>query len=225
MGRNKKIKHINNVSQPIMKRIYFLSSIFVLAICSCSLKPTLWGSFVDTRDSHEYKWIKLKNQIWMAQNLDFDSKDSWYYNDDSTNHKIYGRFYHCQIAKEVCPAGWHLPSDGEWKVLEIADGMSKLDADHDRWRGTMSADFIKGGSTQFDALFIGVRLQGYFGKFGEEAEFWTSTHENKPTYTRKFKKNENRIDRNLIGSAYGCNIRCIKNDITTNNLIIVKTRK
>lgn len=193
-----------------MKRIIFLLGITFSA--SCSLKPTQKGIFIDTRDGHEYKWVKLGNQTWMAQNLDFLSKNSWYLNDDSANHKLYGRFYKCEIAKEVCPIGWHLPSDEEWKKLEMAAGISKSDADHDRWRGVIAKDFTEGGSTQFNVLFLGMRRQGYFDKFGQEAQFWTSTEENMPTYTRIFKKGDDRIGRNLLGAAYGCNVRCLRND-------------
>jgi uncharacterized protein (TIGR02145 family) len=207
-----------------MKNINFILIGLALAVSACSLKPSLRGSFIDKRDHHEYKWVKLKNQIWMAQNLDFLSSNSWNYNDDTTNHLIYGRFYQCKIAKEVCPVGWHLPSDEEWKTLEIAAGMSKTDADHDKWRGAVSTNFTKNGSMEFNVLFIGMRKQGYFEKFGEEAQFWTSTQNNMPTFTRIFKLSDNRICRNLLGAVYGCNVRCLKNDTTTNDLIIQKTR-
>lgn len=206
-----------------MKVISYL--ILGLIVTSCSLKPILKGSFVDKRDGHEYKWIKLKNQIWMAQNLDFVSKKSWYYNDDSTNHKIYGRFYLCDIAKEVCPVGWHLPSDDDWKTLEIAAGMNSSEANMIGWRGDVSNIFMNEGHSGFNVQFIGMRRQGYFAGFGEEAQFWSSTQINKPTITRSFRYGDNRISANSLGAAYGCSVRCVKNDTTTNDLTVFVKNK
>jgi uncharacterized protein (TIGR02145 family) len=74
----------------------------------------------------------------------------------------------------------------------------------------------------FDVQFSGMRKQGYFDNNGTEAQFWTSTKKNKPTYTRLFKKADDRICKNLLGEAYSCNVRCIKNDTTTNDIKIIQ---
>jgi len=197
-----------------MKNYYYY--LFALILCSCvSLKPSQKGTFVDQRDGHEYKWVQLGNQTWMAQNLDFVCGNSWYYNNDSTNHKFYGRYYNCETAKVVCPPGWHLPSDNEWKTLEKAVGMQYYDADMRMFRGFVAKKFVgKKGKTEFNVLFLGRYAQGKVDKFGEHAQFWTSTKDGIPTFTRLFVKGDERIGRTSIGSAYGCNVRCIKdNDI------------
>jgi uncharacterized protein (TIGR02145 family) len=197
-----------------MKRIFFVIGLGLI-INACSLKPTLRGNFTDKRDGQEYKWVKLGNQIWMAQNLDYKSNYSWYSYDDTSNHKIYGLYYNINEAKNVCPIGWHLPSDGEWEILEVKAGMSKSDADHDRWRGAIASDFIHGGSTEFDILFNYSQKQN-------QSQFWTSTNIDKPTYTRLFKEGESRICKNLLESAHDCYVRCLKNDTTTNDLKVIK---
>ena len=48
----------------------------------------------------------------------------------------------------VCPAGWHVPSDDEWKQLEIYLGMSRSQADLEGWRGTDEGGKIKYRGTQ-----------------------------------------------------------------------------
>jgi uncharacterized protein (TIGR02145 family) len=43
----------------------------------------------------------------------------------------------------VCPDGWHLPADAEWKVLEMFLGMSQADADKYDWRGSDEGGQLK----------------------------------------------------------------------------------
>ena len=86
------------------------------------------GTFTDRRDGELYKWVKIDNQIWMAENLRYASSGSGYYD----LHE-YGRFYNWESAKKACPPEWHLPSDEEWKVLERFLGMTKSEINNESW--------------------------------------------------------------------------------------------
>ena len=111
---------------------------------SASSSVIVYGTLKDSRDGQTYKTVKIGNQWWMAQNLNYETKyGSSCYNDDVSNCTKYGRLYtwataigkseeqcgcgnSCNLGSDivhgVCPAGWHLPSRTEWETLIAAVG-------------------------------------------------------------------------------------------------------
>lgn len=99
------------------------------------------GTFIDSRDNHEYKWVKIGQQIWMAKNLAYlpdleemlpaSFTEPFYYVYDyrekpmltkqakeTQNYKTYGVIYNLPASKtSVCPDGWHVSSGTEWEQL------------------------------------------------------------------------------------------------------------
>jgi uncharacterized protein (TIGR02145 family) len=75
------------------------------------------GSFTDTRDGQIYKTIVIDNQTWMAENLNYKTSNSWFYENKASNCATYGRLYNSNAAMSACPVGWRLPTNDEWGGL------------------------------------------------------------------------------------------------------------
>ncbi len=173
-----------------------------------------YGELKDERDGQIYKTIKIGQQEWMAENLNFKSPKSWYYRNDSVKFAKYGRLYFQKSAMNACPQGWHLPSDDEWKQLEQHLGMSAEEADkYDAWRGTnQGAKLLNDKELGFNILLAGFRNPPANNLVeGIQAFFWTSTLKNTLAYMRQFYSQQSKIFRRVRPVNWAFSVRCVKN--------------
>jgi len=134
------------------------------------------GMLTDSRDGKKYKAVKIGEQTWMAENLNYDASGSKCYGNKPENCAKYGRMYNWSIAKKACPSGWHLPSKSEWEVLEEAVGGlevagKKLKA-KSGWSSNNGADEFG-----FSALPGGIVYPDgdYFHYIGDVGYWWSAS--------------------------------------------------
>ena len=216
---------------------------------------------VNDIDGNEYNTIQIGNQLWMAENLkvtnyrngepipkisgccDWEFLQSGAflnYDDDENYALLYGRLYNWFVIDDprgIAPQGWHVPSDDEWKELEMYLGMSQADADGGdatflRNTGNVGQK-LKSASGWYNGInnesdvdpeVIGTNesgfsalAAGYAGNYGLTFDmgygviYWTSTDIIGGTAWRRGLGNgSNGVLRYNNGKNYGFSIRCIK---------------
>ena len=183
------------------------------------------SSFIDSRDNQTYEVVQIGNQIWMKENLAYNAgAGCWAYDNIESNVATYGRLYNWETANSACPSGWDLPSDNEWKTLEMELGMSQSEADGIEWRGTDEGSKLKSASgwynngngtneSGFTALPSGYRLiDETFVNLNKYIQFWTNTsYDSSNAMRRILKYSTDKIERNSIDKQLGYSVRCIKN--------------
>lgn len=128
---------------------------------------------------NKYKTVKIGNQLWMAENLNYRTQDSYCYQDDEANCSKYGRLYTWNAAKKACPSGWHLPSVDEFEALFVVVGGKDFAGKKLKsTRGWKDGYYAHNGDDAFgfSALPAGERVYtGNYSEEGSRAYFWSST--------------------------------------------------
>jgi uncharacterized protein (TIGR02145 family) len=173
------------------------------------------GTLKDPRDGQIYKTVKIGDQWWMAQNLNYKTSDSFCYLLDSSFSKTYGRLYVYDDAKNACPAGWHLPDDAEWTKLSDYLGGSGIAG------GKMKAtntglwnyfDISDSNSSGFSALPGGCHSTDWeFGLMKFLGFWWTSTaYTDLSAWDRYMECGLTELSRADAKKMNGFSVRCVK---------------
>jgi len=191
------------------------------------------GEFKDSRDGKTYKWVKIDDQIWMAENLTYTGggqyitdNDEWvnntdydgwcYYDNESNNGTTYGLLYQWEAAKIACPSGWHLPNDTEWTKLEqfidnnghsgnVGSSLKALTGWNDGGSGT--------DDYGYSALPGGFRsnINGTFHGVGGDCYWWCSTEYNSNyVYASFLFYFDADIHLHYDDKSYGFSVRCLR---------------
>lgn len=123
------------------------------------------GELTVNYHGYDYQLVEIGDQCWFAENVRFlprkatsganvnqGSEDnglpySYVYGEDSNDLDIiassatlaeFGALYNFQasIVWDLCPSGWHIPSDAEWMTLEAFVGVPESELTSTNWRGT-----------------------------------------------------------------------------------------
>lgn len=204
-------------------------------------------------DGNRYRYVTIGNQVWMAENLktthyrngdeipNVTDDMAWstlstgaYRNYDNNEDSVdtYGRLYNWHSlndSRNIAPEGWHVPTDEEWKELEMALGMNQEAADGTGLRGAGIGGKLKETGTAhwespntgatnesgFSALPGGYcSTSGHFNNMGNEGCFWSSTESSSSAWFRALKYDFSEVNRNILDKQYGFSVRCVKDQDT-----------
>lgn len=185
--------------------------------------------FTDLRDGKSYRVVRIGNQLWMAENLNYNIIDSrhprkiinFYYEFKDENCEVYGRLYNWEIALKVCPPGWHLPTDEEWSDLVNYLGGRDIAGGKMKEKGTAHWYFPNPEATNesgFTALPGGARITfdkytGIFSDIGISGSWWSSTENSKSeAWSRHLSFNFSIVNRISSHKVDCFSVRCLKDD-------------
>jgi uncharacterized protein (TIGR02145 family) len=208
------------------------------------------GTVTDV-EGNVYQTVKIGNQWWMAENLivahfndgsaigdeinlgagadlEWASATAPAYCIDAAVGTLYNS-YVVTSEKNIAPAGWHVPTDEEWKELERTIGMTAEELNYTGWRGTVEGNALAsknregwGASSSdsdlygtdyfgFNAIPAGVR--GHDGRTNTKRNsvwWWSKSTVEAEVYYRSMDSFHTEIFRHSTYPTYGMSIRCIK---------------
>jgi uncharacterized protein (TIGR02145 family) len=214
-----------------------------------------YGSLTD-QDGNEYRTVQLGTQTWMAENLrtkklkdgtpipEVRVNDEWFkkttpawcaYENTKYPDSIatFGLLYNRHAAKSnlLCPTGWHVSTDEDWKLLEGFLGMTDDQVELFGLRGTNEGTKLKEigithwnsefnisgtNSTGFTALPGGSRTgtSGTFEAMGGIGLFFSGIPSSTEMGFRKLESIREGISREkTYDSNIGFSVRCVKDSI------------
>ncbi len=182
-----------------------------------------------------YHSVQIGDQCWMKENLNIGTRvngtqnqdplnptiEKYCFNDDEANCTLYGGLYQWDEMMQsslapgtrgICPAGWHLPSDGDWSLLtgflggESMAGTKMKSASgwYNNGDGTNSSGFtgLPGGNRGNDGVFNNLTQLGYF---------WSSSEAGaSEAWNRKLNFDSDGVTRYNSFKTNGFSVRCVR---------------
>lgn len=155
----------------------------------------VYGVLTDSRDGRSYKTVVIGNQVWMAENLNYDSGDDMSFCLYANDCETYGRHYEWSAAadsvntgdglsdcpvnvkqKGICPDGWHIPSLDEWETLSRSVGrkVASINLRSSEGWENYEKENTKGLNLYGFSVLPSILQNIHGGNSFDQAAFWTS---------------------------------------------------
>lgn len=205
-------------------------------------------------DGNTYNTVRIGSQCWTKENLktgkyadgssipNVTGNSAWanlttgawcyYDNSSSTTHGKLYNWYAVADPRGLCPTGWHVPTDAEWKTLELYLGMSQMEVDLDdiydlnnrgasanvggKLKATMGWVSNEGATNEsgFEGLPGGFRLfnigETFYG-IGRSGVWWSSsTATSTDAWYRELYYEGRNVSRAYEDNKSGLSVRCVR---------------
>jgi uncharacterized protein (TIGR02145 family) len=196
--------------------------------------PPPCGSILSDIDGNVYKTVQIGDQCWMAENLQTSkyqdgseipnvthamtwslfTNGAWaFYSNNSIMGRSYGMLYNWYAVSDrrnLCPVGWHVPSDDEWSMMsnKLGSGLGIRMKASIGWNGNGNGSNTSG----FEGRPGGYRNdQGEFKYVGQDGYFWSSSGDlTINAWERSLSYDSGELGRNYVNKKRGLSIRCLR---------------
>ena len=201
------------------------------------------GPNITDAENNTYKTVTIGTQQWMAENLKVtkyndgtaipnitdntqwqnNTTGAWaYYNNDAANNAKYGKLYNWYTVsktsngnKNVCPTGWHVPTDAEWTVLTDYLGGESVAGGKMKEVGTSNWIYPNTDATNtslFTGLPGGYRYDvGNYYYIGYNGYWWSSSESNAySAWYRNLFYSDGDAFRYNASKRLGLSVRCLR---------------
>jgi len=232
--------YINNLDPD---SVYFLRAYAINGVGTSygnEISFTLSKMLLKDVEGNYYRYVTIGYQVWMGDNLKTTRfKDSteipmvdsysawsnlkspglcWYNNYEDNNREIYGALYNWETVAtgKLCPTGWHVPTDAEWKILSDRLGGEAIAGGKMKESSTLYWKIPNADATNesaFNALPGGSRsYNGEFGNMNTYGNWWSSTPSTgNVAFYRYLYFGNGIMTKSFISQKYGLSVRCVKN--------------
>ena len=227
------------------KKILTFITAVVLSASLWAQAPKGYGSNITDVEGNTYKTVQIGTQVWMAENLktskyndgstitnitddtqwDNNETGAWCYNNnDASNNSKYGKLYNWYAVskttngdKNICPIGWHVPTDDEWTVLTDYLGGESVAGGKMKEVGTkswLSPNTDATNASLFTSLPGGSRvsseednLLGLYGFWWNSSEEDAGVHR---AWSRNMDSSSGNAGRSYNDKGNGFSVRCLR---------------
>jgi uncharacterized protein (TIGR02145 family) len=222
------LSRVNTIGKPVQE-----PRVVERPISTPIVAPFTCGGILKDLDGHTYKTVRISENCWMAENLrtttysngdrivnvplnsnwSSSSTGAWsHYANNSAYEVLFGKLYNWKSVEDsrgLCPTGWRVPSDTEWRALasKLGDNAGHILKTTSGWLQNGNGSNILG----FSAQPGGYRsFNGDFMELGTHG-FWHTANQFDDTRSRyviiRHDRKSLRLD--YGNKQYGFSVRCI----------------
>lgn len=213
---------ISSTLNPIVRIAIITMSVFISSSCSTTkqLQTSKTNSaksqdslLVDS-DGNKYSIkVLLDGNLWMTNNLNLNTQNSYCYENSKDSCEKYGRLYTYETAKQACSLlgeGWRLPTKVEWRQLTMLYGGT---TDSTAARKEAFKVLLNTGTTGFNAVLGGGRDEaGKYARGNAHGFYWSATeNDNGTVWYSNFAKGSQALYLQTDGErTEALSVRCVK---------------